>query len=96
MSMTEEQKQEIEKISKDFARGFKPNIPHIAGSGWMIVDPLAGYLNFSGYENALKQLPETPEHPQILIIEFKDGTKFIPAGSDLNMPSATDWMWLDK
>ena len=94
--MTEKQKQEIETISKDFASGFQPDIPTIAGSGWLIVDPLAGFLNFSGYENTLKELPKTDERPQILIIEFKDGTKFVPAGSDLKMHGATDWMWLDK
>lgn len=92
--MTEQQKKEIEKIAKEFASGFKDTIGEIAGSGWLIVDPLSGYLNFCGYENKLDQIPAKENHPQILIMTFKDGTQFIPAGSDLPIKGATDWMWL--
>lgn len=92
--MTNEKKQEIEKISKEFASGFKDGIGSIAGSGWLIVDPLSGYLNFCGYENVLKEMPANEEHPQILVMTFKDGTQFIPAGSDLPFKGAGDWMWL--
>lgn len=92
--MTNEQKAEIEKIAKEFASGFKDRIKEIAGSGWLIVDPLSGYLNFCGYENKLQQIPAKDGQPQILIIKFKDGTQFIPAGSDLRLPEAKDWMWL--
>ena len=38
--MTEQQKTEIEKIAKEFAAGFTDTIGEIAGSGWLIVDPL--------------------------------------------------------
>jgi len=92
--MTEQQKTEIEKIAKEFASGFKDTIGEIAGSGWLIVDPLSGYLNFCGYENKLEQIPAKENQPQILLMTFKDGTKFIPAGSDLPVKGATDWMWL--
>ena len=92
--MTEQQKEEIEKISREFASGFKNEIGSIAGSGWLIVDPLSGYLNFCGYENTLQEMPKNDKHPQILVMEFKDGTQFIPAGSDLPLKGASDWMWL--
>lgn len=90
--MTIEQKQEIEKISQEFAKGIGP----INDSGWMIVDPLSGYLNYIGYENKLDQLPATDKHPQVLIMTFKDGSQFIPAGGDLSKmhPDAKNWMWL--
>lgn len=80
----------------EFASGFKDTIGEIAGSGWLIVDPLSGYLNFLGYENNLEQLPACDEHPQILIMTFKDGTKFIPSGSDLPHPESKDWLWISK
>lgn len=92
--MEEEVKNEIEKISKEFASGFKPEIDEIAGSGWLIVDPLSGFLNASGFENELKKLPPTDTQPLVLVMIFKDGTQFIPAGSDLNIQGTTDWLWL--
>ena len=67
----------------------------INGSGWLIVDPLSGYLNFLGYKNTLVQLPACEQHPQILIMEFEDGTDFIPAGGDLKnvFKAAENWLW---
>lgn len=89
-------KDKITEIAKEFASGFKDTIGDIAGSGWLIVDPLSGYLNFIGYTNVLHQLPASEAHPQILIMTFDDGSKFVPAGSDLKKvdKQATDWMWL--
>jgi hypothetical protein len=49
--MTNEQKAEITVIAKEFASSFKDTVGDIAGSGWLIVDPLSGYLNFIGHEN---------------------------------------------
>jgi hypothetical protein len=92
--MTQEQKKEITKISKEFYSGFTGI--NINGSGWLIVDPLSAFLNACGYENELKQLPESKEHPLVLIMIFKDGSQFIPAGGDLKSveKSAKNWMWL--
>lgn len=94
--MTEQEKTEIQKMAKEFASGFKDTIGDIAGSEWLIVDPLSGYLNACGYENTLQEIPANKipgkKHPQILVITFKDGTKFIPAGSDLH-EKAKDWIW---
>lgn len=94
--MTDELKKEITELSKKFASGFEETIPSINGSGWLIADPLSGYLNFCGYENTLQELPPTDKTPQILIMTFKDGSKFIPAGEDLKAisPLAENWMWL--
>lgn len=94
--MTRGQKREITKISKQFAAGFKEMIPSINGSGWLIVDPLGGYLSAIGYENTLGELPATDQYPQILIITFKDGSQFIPAGADLKPinEKAKNWMWI--
>lgn len=94
--MTTEQKLKIQEISKSFASCFKDTIGEIAGSGWLIVDPLSGYLNFLGHENVPKELPSCDKHGQILILEFSAGTQFIPAGSDLKAihPGATDWLWI--
>lgn len=94
--MTTGQKLKIQEISMSFASGFKDTVGEIAGSGWLIADPLSGYLNFVGYENTPKQLPACDQHPQILILEFQDGTQFIPSGSDLKsvFPDAVDWMWI--
>jgi len=68
----------------------------INGTGWLIVDPLSGYLNSIGFENKLDQLPETETHPQVLLMTFKDGSQFIPAGADLkkDLPKAKNWMWI--
>lgn len=94
--MTKEEKDKIVNISKRFAKGFKSTIGSINGSGWLIVDPLSGYLNSIGYENELDQLKATDIYPQILIITFKDGSKLIPAGADLKPidERAKNWMWL--
>ena len=94
--MTDEQKKKISKISQSFARGFKEMFGNINGTGWLIVDPLSGYLNALGFENTLHQLPETDKHPQVLIMTFKDGSQFIPAGGDLKPLDKyfKNWMWL--
>jgi hypothetical protein len=94
--MTVEEKKEITKISQQFARGFKDMFGTIDGIGWLIVDPLSGYLNSIGFENKLDQLPECKDHPQVLIMTFKDGSQFIPAGKDLQPinKKAKNWMWL--
>lgn len=95
--MTIEEKEKITGISREFASAFKDTIGEINGSGWLIVDPLSGYLNFIGYENKLQQLPEKEDHPLILIMTFNDGSKFIPAGGDLKTidKKADNWMWLE-
>lgn len=94
--MTPEQKKEITEISKSFASGMKEMIPEINGSGWLIADPLSGYLNHCGFENSLGQIPATKDYPQVLILTFKDGSQFIPAGGDLKklFKEAENWMWL--
>lgn len=94
IKMSEKEKAEITKISQEFAEPFEETIGKISGSGCLIVDPLSGYLNFIGYENRLEQIPANDKHPQVLIMTFRDGTKFIPAGGDLPNPDAKDWMWL--
>jgi hypothetical protein len=90
--MNEKLKEEITRISKEFASAFGP----INGSGWLIVDPLSGYLNHIGHENKLDQLPATDKHPQVLIMTFKDGSQLIPAGGDLKKihSEAENWMWI--
>lgn len=93
--MTQEDKAEIERISKEFAEGVSPTAP-IAGSGWLIVDPLSGYLTVCGFDHTCAELPACDEHPQILVLTFEDGTRFIPAGSDFPHDNSTDWMWIDK
>ena len=94
--MTKDQKKEISKISQQFARGFKEMFGSINGTGWLIVDPLSGYLNSIGYENKLQELPSCENYPQVLVMTFKDGSQFIPAGEDLKTvyPRAKNWMWL--
>ncbi len=91
--MTKEQKKEITKMSKQFASGFEWKIED---SGWLIVDPLSAYLNACGFENKLLQFPETKEHDLILIIVFKDGSRFMPAGINLKFvdKKAKNWMWI--
>lgn len=91
--MTEETKKEILDISKEFAKGL--GIP-LNGSGWLILDPLSGYLNFLGYKNKLSQLPASEKHPQILFMTFEDGTDLMPAAADLKgvFKDAENWMWL--
>jgi len=93
--MTDTQK-EISKISEQFASGFKETFGSINETGWLIVDPLSGFLSSLGYENTVDQLPENENHPQVLIITFKDGSRFIPAGADLNKVDKgfKNWMWI--
>lgn len=93
--MEKTEKIKITEMAIQFASAFKDTVGPIAGSGWLIVDPLSGYLNSLGYENELKQIPGNEKHPQVLIMTFKDGTQFIPAGSDLPHPETIDWMWID-
>ena len=94
--MTKEVKKEISKISQSFARGFKDMFPSINGSGWFIVDPLSAYLNACGFENTCQQMPESDKHGKVLIITFKDGSQFIPAGADLKPINEKfkNWMWI--
>lgn len=94
--MENRDKLEVERISKGFASGFKDTIGGISGSGWLIVDPLSSLLNHSGFENTIEQIPATEKNPQVLILKFKDGTQFIPAGGDLVQlqKDFKDWMWL--
>lgn len=91
--MKENEKQTIKKISKSFAKGF--DWP-INGSGWLTVDPLSAYLCACGFENELKQIPENDKHPLVLVMTFKDGSQFIPAGKDLRLinPQFKNWMWI--
>lgn len=48
--MTNKHKEEIEQISREFTKGLGMEIK---GSGWMVVDPLSGYLNACGFKNKL-------------------------------------------
>lgn len=95
--MTKEQKKEISKMSQDFARGFKDMFGGINGTGWLIADPLSGFLSSVGYENKLSQLPEKGDRPQVLVLTFEDGTQFIPAGGDLagEVKGAKNWLWIE-
>lgn len=95
--MTKEQKDEITKISKEFASGFKDMFGNINGTGWLIADPLSGFLNSIGFENTMQQIPETEKNHQVIILTFKDGSQFIPAGGDLRRVcrGAKNWSWID-
>lgn len=95
-AMTDEQKKEIVEIAKKFAKPFYKTTGGINGSGWYIVDPLAGYLEFCGFKNKVDQLPKNDKHPQVLIITFKDGSQLIPAGGDLKKINKEfkNWMWM--
>lgn len=96
--LTTEKKKEIVKISKQFAAGFKSLFGSINDAGWLIVDPLSGYLNSVGFNHQLDQLPAGEKHPQVLIMTFPDGSILIPTGRDLIAiyPQAKNWMWLNK
>lgn len=91
--MTQEQKEEITKISKSFTKGL--DIP-IESSGWLITDPLSAFLDVCRYKNTVLQIPKTTKNPLVLIIVFEDGSKFIPAGGDLRKVNKgfVNWMWL--
>ncbi len=95
--MTQAEKTKITQISQDFSEPFYENFGSINGSGIFIVDPLCGYLNAVGYENTLKKLDACDLYPDILIMTFKDGTQFIPAGEDLKNKfiGAKNWLWID-
>jgi hypothetical protein len=95
-TMTDEQKAEITNIAQEFAKPFEDTIGPIAGSGWLIVDPLSGYLNAIGFQHKLSQMEPTAAHPQVLFLEFPDGSKFVPAGSDLKSlhEAFCDWLWI--
>jgi hypothetical protein len=94
--MTPEQKAEITKISKEFAKPFEDTVGPIHGSGWLIVDPLSGYLNACGFTHEVSQLEAITQHPQVLVLEFPDGSRFIPAGLDLIKldKRVSNWMWM--
>lgn len=85
---------EITKISKEFAKGILGDAD-ISGTSWLVTDPLSAYLSFCGYENEVSQIPDKDDRP-VLIIEFKEGAKFIPAGSDLQhlYHGFKDWQWI--
>ncbi len=91
--MTKEDQEKITKLSKAFAE----QIGVINNSGWIIVDPLAAYLSSVGFKNKIMEMPGSKKRPQVLIIEFKDGTQFIPAGGDLKPidESFKNWMWIE-
>ena len=91
-------KKEITEISMKFASGLKGTCPTINGSGFLIVDPLSALLNVMRFENVLFQIPKSEKNDLVLVMKFKDGTMFIPAGKDLKFvaPIALNWMWMDK
>lgn len=91
--LTIAQRAEITKISQQFASGFDWEIE---GSGWLIVDPLSAYLCACGFDNKLSEMPKSDKHEQVLIMTFKDGSQFIPAGDDLKPLNEgfKNWMWL--
>ncbi len=88
----------ITEIAKEFAEPFANTVGPINGSGWLIVDPLSGYLNMAGYTNTPMEYPANDKHPQVLVLEFEDGSRFIPAGADFKVfdPCFENYMWLDK
>ncbi len=92
--MTIQQKKEVTKIAKEFASGF--DFGGINGTGWLIVDPLSGYLNATGFKNEPMSMPATDKYPQVLLLVFPDGSQFIPAGGDLKplSPKFKNWMWM--
>lgn len=94
--MTKEEKIRITEISKGFFEGFKPEITEIAGTGWIVVDPLSGFLNSMGFKHELKQLIPKDGRPLILVMVFEDEIFFVPAGSDLGLSGCGDWLWLDE
>lgn len=91
--MTKNQQKQITKLSRLFTIGL--GIP-INKSGWIIVDPLSAYLSACGFENIIQQIPENEKHSQVLFLIFKDGSRFIPAGKDLQPINKTfkNWQWL--
>lgn len=92
--MKEINRGEITQISKDFAKGMFGSEP-IGGLSVLLTDPLAGYLSFLGFENKVFQVPHPIDKTPVLIIEFSDGSRFIPTGSDLSV-EAGDFFWIDK
>lgn len=87
------EQERIVKICKEFASGF--DFP-INGSAWLICDPLSAYLEtIEGIENYLMQLPEKDGIPQIMILNFPDGSQLIPAGKDLGIECAENWLWIE-
>jgi len=91
-----ENKADITKMAQEFSEPFYENFGSINNTGWLIVDPLAGYLGFCGWENKLHEMPDCEQHPQVLIITFEDGSQFIPAGADLKgiHEGFENWMWI--
>lgn len=91
--MTQQEQTKITKLSKEFVEAMGLGIN---GTGWMVVDPLSGFLSMLGHENKLFQIPETKEHPQVLVMQFKDGSQFIPAGADLKPLNSKfkNWIWI--
>ena len=97
VKLTDTQRIEIINISKEFSKGILGEDP-IDGTGWLVSDPLSGYLNFCGYKNRIKQIPEKDNQPQVLILEFEDGSIFVPAGKDLSNFLERDvenFTWID-
>ena len=98
--MTQKDKNEITRISKEFAQPILEglNLPSINGSGWFVVDPLSAYLSACGWANELTQIAESDKNPLILIMTFKGGGIFIPAGGDMapNDKGLTfhNWQWI--
>ncbi len=95
--MTQQQKDDITEIAKEFVSGFEGTFDSIDGTGWFIVDPLSAYLNSIGLNNTLQQYEETDKCPMVLIMTFDDGSVFIPAGADLKPHSDVmeNYMWFD-
>ena len=94
--MDELKQKEIVKVCQEFTAGFRDTFPTINGSGWLIVDPMSAFLAVGGYPNTLSELPATNDHPQVLVMQFADGSRLIPAGGDLAALDAAfhNWFWL--
>lgn len=84
-------KEEITNWCKEFASGFDWSINE---GGWLIVDPMSGFLQQMGVDHKLMAIEERGNQPQILVLVFPDGSKFIPQGKDLiGVKGAKNWMW---
>jgi len=95
--MLESEKKHVIELSKPFMFQSKPPVKSISilASRYLIFQKLSVYLNQVCFKNSLKELPKNNKRPEILVIEFEDGTKLIPSHSDFTQEGVKDWIWID-
>ena len=92
------EREEIAKTAKEFFLRYEGKYGTINEAGWLVVEPISDMLNLLGHKNrAYPYHSKNEKLPNaVYVIEFENGSKFVPQGADLKQiyHDAKNWMWI--